>query len=794
MDRTVESRLVVVGLIVALAQIAFAETLWVRQAPTSLDRRWRGIFGFDEKHAWAVGSRETVVETKDGGLSWIIHHTASTDSIPYNAVSFSSPNSGFIAGNGSSSLFTPNGGLSWEKRSGLSSIQADEIDFVSPTVGFARYGGFVAKTVNSGLDWTYVEANEIIHPFSMDFWDPNLGLVGGDEQWQGYGIWRTTNGGQSWTSTYPNAVNALLWIGATTAIAIDQGLVIRSQDGGQTWFPYGTIDGADIIRISRFGNSNALAGITADGAIYRSTDLGQTWAKVKDGLGHPLFPDRFASIHCANANVAWAVSDPGCIFRSLDQGLTWKQVSNSGTVAIQDMKMFDSKFGIAVGSPTYTMTTHDGGDTWKVQKYEVDGPGVTRDETFRVVDIVDENFAVAAGFGGIVFTTKDAGENWKSIGYPELPGLFYIFAADFITHDTGWVAGYDYGSANHMQNLYKTTDGGSTWTSMYTNVESQGFYQVGGFGDMFWIDSNRGFLTGTNSDPFLVRTLNGGQSWNRVPLPSNIYRPYINDIQFRNATEGWIVGGAGYVLKSTDSGQSWTKLNMGTDLNGFSRIVFPGPNKVWLFGAEHFTQRPMVYQSNNGGSTWTTEYVDNYPYTPQAATALNDGQVWVGTGMGTIQKVAHHLSRTAPKQMAIHSGTLMEGTVTRVSTSDNQYLKLRRLSAATLQSMQVEFTGFTQVPATRELVIGVESRCIGTIASEIVELYNWTTQSWERVLIHGPSSGDATFDVRITSRPSRFLKGITGEIKIRLTCRQEEPAFTADWDYWIDEVKFLVVH
>lgn len=777
--------------IVALLSVhlAAADTQWVRQAPTSLERRWNGIYGLDLNHAWVVGSRETVVETKDGGVTWTVHHTSSIDSSPFNAVAFSDALTGFVAGNFDSTLFTSNGGTTWAKASGFqSAIGANFIDFVSPTNAFAVYGGAVYRTTNSGGNWAPVQATQSINQYSADFRDDQVGLVGGDDNLTGPGIYKTVDGGVTWSRKHTNASNALIWLSTNTALAFDQQSVLRSTDAGETWHPFGVIDTASIVRVSRFGYTDSLAAITAEGAIYRSTNLGQTWTQVKIGLGHPLFPDRLASIHCANANVAWAVSDPGCIFRSIDQGATWQQVSSSGTVSITDLKMHDSSFGIAVGHPNYIMTTHDGGNKWLVSKHSNQEITATHEETLTKIDIVDANFAVAAGKAGSVFKTLDGGSTWSPIGNPLLDEQFDIFAIDFTDANTGWVAGYDYSFGFHMNNLFKTTNGGASWVMVRTNTESQGFFQSGGFGDMYWIDASRGFLTGTNSDPMMVRTIDGGVTWNHIDLPT-MNGAYINDIQFRGESEGWIVGALGYVLKSTDAGATWAKLNVGTSLNGFTKVVFPGHNKVWLFGAEHFTQRPMVYKSADGGSTWASEYIGNFPYVAQAASALPDGNVWFATGMGTIHKAALSMLAQVPAQITVIEGPLVGGTVASLSRSDNFYVTLRRPAEPSLRSMQIEATVVTNPAQSGPFILNIESRCIGTIASEIVELYDWPAQTWERVIIYGPSSSDSTYDVRIVDRPERFIQPGSGQVKVRLTCRQEQPAFTPTWEYLIDEIK-----
>lgn len=777
---------------VAFSALCQAQTQWIHQAPNTLDRKYGGVFGIDANRAWIVGGQETVAETKDGGQTWTIHHSSNYDSSPLLSVVFSGPNIGYIAGNGPTTLRTDDAGSTLTKYVGVTSaLQAYKFDYVSSTTCFATYGGPLAKTTDNWLHWAGVYSPDPINIYGMDFRTETVGLAVGENQNFETGIYRTTDGGQSWARTYPNAPNAIFYLDGVNAIAVEGQNVLHSSDDGQSWFPYGFIETADTFVLQRFAGTNILVSITSSGDIFRSENLGMSWQKVHSGLGYPLSPDRNANIHCANSTAAWAVVDPGVVLRSVDQGLTWQQVNNGGFVTINDMKMFSESFGIATASPGYTLTTHNAGKSWKVRKHTVEEVTAFHEEGLEVVDIVDESFAAVAGRGGVVFKTEDGGENWSSIGYPVWSDRTYFWAIDFVDRNLGWVAGYDYDVGEHKDNLYKTTDGGANWTLVHTNTEAQGFFQAGGFAHIQFLNAQKGFLVGTSSNPTMIKTLNGGTSWTPVILPSNWSPPFVSDIEFRNANEGWITGGSGYVCRTLDGGATWTKLNVGPLTDGYSSVVFPGPNKVWLFGGEVAFQRPFVLKSNDGGATWVKERLESYRYAPSASAALPDGRVWYGTGRGSIFTTAAHM---VPAQLA--GGSLPAGTVSgsikNTVESDNIPLSIKRQATSSLESMQVTLDMKALRTTPNEMRLNVETRCIGSLATEKVELYNWQTRSWDRVQMNGMSSSDETYRTHIHSRAFRYVDPKKGLIRIRMTLTQDDVAFAPEWEYQIDQVSILL--
>lgn len=142
-------------------------------------------------------------------------------------------------------------------------------------------------------------------------------------------------------------------------------------------------------------------------------------------------------------------------------------------------------------------------------------PGVTAEDLSGLGLFASaERSAVVWQKGGNVevLTTGDRGETWTSAA------LDYYMAwasVGFTTAEDGWLllcGGVSLGSQNHA--LYKTADGGETWTQVETNLDEVHRRVATGCG---FVDENLGFVgfRYENPDfmPALLVTQDGGKTW-----------------------------------------------------------------------------------------------------------------------------------------------------------------------------------------------------------------------------------------------------------------------------------------
>ena len=74
-------------------------------------------------------------------------------------------------------------------------------------------------------------------------------------------------------------------------------------------------------------------------------------------------------------------------------------------------------------------------------------------------------------------------------------------------------------------------------------------------------------------------TTDGGQMWN---MGSSGYFGTMNDVYFRDANAGWIVGGEGTILETTDGGTSWIEAPKVTESELYE--LFYADGILWAVG------------------------------------------------------------------------------------------------------------------------------------------------------------------------------------------------------------------
>jgi len=185
----------------------------------------------------------------------------------------------------------------------------------------------INKTTDNGL--TFHRLGSIFHNdyVSVDFSDPNRQtlLAGGHEQTQT--VYRSTNGGQTWTnigatipantkfSTNPLVVNTQTYVVNLSGYATATAGIARTTNGGISWQIVTTVppnDGPPLL------TSNGTIYWSSGNGLLKSTDSGATWSVVGSNL-QPVRPNelpdgRLLSISGSNLVV------------SADGGATWSPV------------------------------------------------------------------------------------------------------------------------------------------------------------------------------------------------------------------------------------------------------------------------------------------------------------------------------------------------------------------------------------------------------------------------------------------------------------------------------------
>ncbi|MCC7240736.1 MAG: hypothetical protein IT180_02330, partial [Acidobacteria bacterium] len=254
------------------------------------------------------------------------------------------------------------------------------------------------------------------------------------------------------------------------------------------------------------------------------------------------------------------------------------------------------------------------------------------------MDVVESSpfvMYVASSTGG-VFRTRDNGVTWEPVFEREpvhSVGDIAIFQPD---PDIIWVGTGERANRQSVSwgdGVYKTTDAGKTWT----NVGLKDSKHIGRIvlhptnSDVAYVAA-QGSVWGPGGDRGLYRTTDGGKTWTRTLYvdedtgvtdvamdwrdPSILYAA---SYQRRRSAFGFNGGGPGSALwKSTDAGTTWTKLTgNGLPEGEYGRIgiavyrkdpsvVYASIEQGTRYNAStaYINRRGGLYRSNDRGRTW----------------------------------------------------------------------------------------------------------------------------------------------------------------------------------------------
>ena len=190
------------------------------------------------------------------------------------------------------------------------------------------------------------------------------------------------------------------------------------------------------------------------------------------------------------------------------------------------------------------------------------------DASFRSIHAVSKKVVWAGGSKGTVLLTIDGGSNWKVIQVKDAEKLDFrdIYGVNAKKAYAMSAGNAEEGAAK----IFKTIDGGANW-KVVLHLTEKGVF----FDSMDFWNEKEGILIGDPIDekPFILRTLDGGISWNRIDknkLPSVL-----------EGEASFAASGTGVATKS--NGSAW--------LNTQSRIFFtPDKGETWQVYQTPFKQ------------------------------------------------------------------------------------------------------------------------------------------------------------------------------------------------------------
>jgi photosystem II stability/assembly factor-like uncharacterized protein len=257
-----------------------------------------------------------------------------------------------------------------------------------------------------------------------DLWfvDKDNGYICGGSS--GPALYNTTNGGFTWAdvtgSTFTDPIYSIVFTDAATGYITTYGSgskIYKTSNQGYSWdLKYSYIPPMRTITFASHEIGYTFPSIMEHVDVVKTNDGGETWTKVGNfttlGQGLGVMDAFFTSI-----DRGFTVTNEGSIFRTVNGGASFTQCLHS---------WYYSFTGVHFVSP----------DTGFVSGYQPS-------------DVCSSNC-------GILLKTVNGGNTWTTESYP-----WEVYDVYFTSKDTGYFA---------SDQLYKTTDRGSTWVPQLSNI------------------------------------------------------------------------------------------------------------------------------------------------------------------------------------------------------------------------------------------------------------------------------------------------------------------------------------
>lgn len=221
--------------------------------------------------------------------------------------------------------------------------------------------------------------------------------------------------------------------------------------------------------------------------------------------------------------------------------------------------------------------------------------------------------------------------DWKKVSVNSFAWFHSVY---FVNQNKGWIVG------SQGTYLY-TNDGGATWRQKEKFTQDT-------IRDIYFSDEQNGWIlcerdiynVGTLSPSYLLKTTNGGKSWEKVNMQGdgkerlvkiffskdgfgravgeagtffamqddkNTWKKINLSVQFLlldgsffNQNNGLVVGGGGTAIFTEDGGNTWNKASFTNKSNSkLNAVFFINQNTGWAVGAEG-----KIFTTFNGGKLW----------------------------------------------------------------------------------------------------------------------------------------------------------------------------------------------
>ena len=526
-------------------------------------------------------------------------------------------------------------------------------------------GGGIWKSTNGGTSWSYVStglpvlgvASIIINPSNSNIiyagtgevyridstsGTPNPGNTG-FSVWKtrgtyGIGIIKSTDGGTTWSQVLTKTTDQLFAIqtlkfdpsNSNTVYACTTDGLYRSTNSGSTWTKiFNVTYVSDVVingttLVAAVGN----LGNTVKG-IFRSTDNGSTWTKITSGL--PASFQGFIKFDCLSSAPATIIASIGVseasgvneLYRSTNSGSSWSALSNSTHTQWQYWCAHD----VAINPTTPNNLVFGGvqGYNYTISTATQSSPLSIHDDVHDIkFDPSNSNNVYICGDGG-VYKSTDGGFTFSAINTGLFATQFYASLGVSTSNPNLYVGG--------LQDNGQVVYNGTSWSTVSG---------VGGDGTACAIDpSNDNNMLISRDARGIYKSTNGGGSatsvasyWGSV---ADSRTAFCSPVVYSKSNSSIAYAGSDNLHKSTNGGGTWSNNSYSSATN-----YIEAQHKTAIALAVSPTNANKIYASTSCFAQYDNDvdniYVTGYPNVLKTTTGNTPFTAIRGTGADTLPR------------------------------------------------------------------------------------------------------------------------------------------------------------
>ena len=485
---------------------------------------------------------------------------------------------------------TTNGGTNWtELTSGLPNTASQkgrisiDISQSNPNVLYARYANSngniqgVYKTINGGDSWTAVNSNQLTD-VGFHWWFGGIFIDPTDENILynvDFEVQKSTNGGTSWNSVFTNAHVDQHAMAFNASVA---GEVLLGNDGGLYYSSNGGSSAVKDLKlpITQFNrmyvdaqNANKIYAGAQDNSTSRTQTGGLSdWNIIYGGDGFQPLVDP------TNTNVIYALYQYGALGKSTNNGGSFNNATNG--ISGGDRYNWDTAITfdpnnsqiLYFGTNRLYKTTNAAGNWNAISPDLTDGP-YTGNLTFGTITTIsvsqfNSQVIYVGTDDGKAWVTQNGGSNWTDIsaGVPNRWVTKILASKENPNTVYLTLSGYRFGES--IGHVYKSIDFGTTWIDISTSLPDIPVNDIeqDNFGNLF-IGTDIGVLASNDE----------GANWN--VLGENMPSVVVSDLFLHEGSQ--FLFAATYGRSTYKIDVSGNILNSGENIFGSEVKVFPNP-------------------------------------------------------------------------------------------------------------------------------------------------------------------------------------------------------------------------